>query len=60
MGKFSENEKKLLIGKQASIARKLGCTTEYVNKVVNGKVKSDTELTRQILVKAKEIINIFN
>lgn len=48
IAEFSDQEKTLLRGQKASIARKHSCSTTYVMQIVNGKREINTTLAKTI------------
>ena len=55
---FSEKQIKVLRGSLSEIARTHRCSRYYVSRVLNGKVGSDTELTRNIKGTASQLLGI--
>ena len=58
MSDFDKKQIERLRGSLQRIAEKVGCSREYVSRVVNGHVESDTETTRKIVSMASQIIEI--
>lgn len=56
---FNEKQIKRLRGSLSEIARTHGCSRFYVSSVLNGKVESDTELTRKIKGTASQLLEAF-
>lgn len=56
MAEINKKQIEILRGNFPKIAAKHGCTREYVSKVMNGKVESDTELTRGIKETASRLL----
>lgn len=59
MADFNTKQIESLRGSFQKIADKQGCTREYVSRVVNGKVESDTELTRKIKATASLLLRVY-
>lgn len=55
---FDEKQIKRLRGSLRRISEKVGCSREYVSKVVNGHVESDTETTKNIILIANQILEV--
>lgn len=58
MTRFNQKQIEQLRGSISKIAVKVGCTREYVSKVVNGRVLSETETTQKIEKTASLILEI--
>lgn len=56
---FTETEKELLKGHKKALARKLGVSHTYVNKIVSGEYNVETELSQNIFNAAKAALELF-
>lgn len=56
---FTVNEKKLLEGKGAGLARKHDCSQKYVRYIIEGERNIDTDLSKKIYEDCKAIIELF-
>lgn len=55
---FTPDEKKLLEGKGASIARKNNCTSKYVRFIIEGERNIETDLAKNIFADCKAFIEL--
>lgn len=56
---FTQDEKDLLKGKVLSIARKYGCSHTYINLMLDGEIKIESQKSKKILNGIKETIEFF-